>query len=153
MIVQLQTRSGRNIPNEQRMPLLGPNSMRMEEQACKDMVPGIVTQSLCNLYNCAGMVFANRRTTVDDLAFLYTILSDDHYRQIAQNETVPGDVVIYRGNDDEITHVGLIHWPDLTNATFIVRSQWGNNGEYLHDLDRVPWVYGRAAEFWTERIT
>lgn len=101
-----------------------------------------------------GMVFANRRTWVD-IEHLETFLIDDGYRQIHDSELQVGDLVIYRDELDEPTHVGIVHriTPyrlDQTRDVYVL-SQWGRDGEYFHRIDDVNHNLGEPAEFWTDR--
>jgi cell wall-associated NlpC family hydrolase len=105
-----------------------------------------------------GLVFASRRTWIDP-EHLYQILADDEYQQLGGvAEAQPGDVVVYRGSDGQPSHVGII-WernlivPGQQEDPVKVLSQWGADGEYLHDLSDVPLLLGTATEFWTDRRT
>lgn len=105
-----------------------------------------------------GLVFASRRTWIDP-EYLYQILADDEYRQLAGVvEAQPGDVVVYRDTDGLPSHVGIV-WernliiPGQQADPLKVLSQWGADGEYLHDLSDVPDLLGVPVEFWTDRRT
>ena len=106
-------------------------------------------------YNCMGMVFASRRTCVD-IDHVSVILSDDGYRQIADSDELqPGDVVVYRDDSGNLSHVGIVYHlspyrPDETRDVFVM-SQWGRDGEYFHRIDDVSLHLGRPAEYWTDR--
>jgi hypothetical protein len=51
-------------------------------------------------YNCAGLVFANRRTSIFDPQLYMKILNDDGYRRLASvGQASPGDVVTYVDNE------------------------------------------------------
>ena len=151
----VSTRKRRQIPNEQRSPR---PPVRM--QAAKDMVlnahSSAHARSLSSLYNCVGMVFASRRTCVEP-EHLPMILEDDEYQQVNdRGELQPGDVVVYRDNQDEISHVGIVAEvkPNLEEATWevVVLSQWGADGEYFHLDNDVNPRLGRPTEYWTDRI-
>jgi hypothetical protein len=103
------------------------------------------------MYNCVGLVFATRRTSIET-KHMNVILRDDGYRPVSRENAVEGDVVIYTLNN-VATHVGIIHRKEtafgVTNIW--VLSQWGDCGEYVHPIIPVPEAYGRPTDFWTER--
>ena len=74
-------------------------------------------RSLTATYNCIGMVFANRRTWVEP-AHVQMILNEDGYEEIDPKDVVPGDIVIYRDDAREISHVAVVvaHEADVENA-------------------------------------
>ena len=150
----LATKQGRHIPNEQReeAPLA---SMDARKEQVLLSHPDIRVRSLRSDYNCMGMVFANRRTWIDP-EHLQIILVDDGYRQANdETELQPGDVVVYRDDSGEVSHVGLVTEVriDVAQASreIFVLSQWGRYGEYFHRIDDVnPWL-GTPVEYWTDR--
>ena len=152
--VALSTRKNSPIPNTRRKPR-APLSM----QAAQTMVLGAHSsaeiRSLSSVYNCMGMVFASRRTWIEP-EHLQMILQDDEYRQVNRNEIQRGDVVVYRGNQNEITHVGIVSEvkvnPRDATLEVVVVSQWGYDGEYFHLDDDVNPMLGTPAEYWTDRI-
>ncbi len=62
------------------------------------------------VYNCAGHVWASRRTAIHETEDIEAILRDDGYRVLEQKESPrPGDLVLYRLADtDEPFHVGQV---------------------------------------------
>ena len=151
----LSTRKRHQVPNEQRSPR-PPARMQAARSIVLSAHPSARARSLSSLYNCVGMVFASRRTWVEP-EHLPMILADDEYRQVNnRGELQPGDVVVYRDDQDEISHVGIVAEvrPDLEEATWVVvvLSQWGADGEYFHIDDDVNPRLGRPTEYWTDRI-
>ena len=110
-------------------------------------------RSLTATYNCIGMAFANRRTWIEP-DHVAMILEDDAYVEISSAEVIPGDLVIYR-DKAEISHVAVVvsRDPIVATSTFkiIVLSQWGADGEYLHDYTDVNDRLGRPDKFYSER--
>lgn len=104
-------------------------------------------------YNCVGMVLGNRRTWIDlDAEEIEKVLCADGYRRISQQAVEIGDVVLYESQDG-FSHIGMVicvRRQDITNIRVI--SKWGFAGEMIHNLHDVPVGYGRASQFWTERI-
>jgi hypothetical protein len=122
----------------------------------KQISPNAECRSLTAMYNCVGMVFASRRTFVD-CKHLGLILQDDGYKTVRQESVVQGDIVIYR-RDSIPQHIGIIYeirdvsiLHDGSHHQIWVLSQWGEDGEYLHELEKVPAIYGTEYEFWSER--
>jgi hypothetical protein len=122
--------------------------------------PTFRPRALTNTYNCMGMLFACRRTWIDPAHF-DLIRNDDGYRLLREGPPMPGDVALYRGARTlEVAHVGLIVEvePNVAEGkhTITVLSQFGANGEYLHDSRETPanlgiGTGGLKLEVWTER--
>jgi hypothetical protein len=151
----LSTKRGRRIPNEQgiQWPAVRMNAAKLAHLAAH---PKATARSLRSLYNCMGMVFASRRTWIDP-EHLEMILEDDEYQRIvSEAELQLGDLVIYRGDNNQVTHVGIISMIDNNLETAIRRlfvlSQWGGDGEYFHEIHDVSPYLGTPAEFWTDRL-
>ena len=151
--IGLSTRKNTHIPNAPRMPKI-PAIM----QAAQAMVLGshssAKSRSLSSVYNCMGMIFAARRTWIET-DHLRAILEDDEYRPIDRYELQQGDIVVYKNNHNEDSHVAIVFEVKLklVDATLevVVLSQWGQDGEYLHKDDDVnPWL-GTPTEYWTDR--
>lgn len=111
-------------------------------------------------YNCAGHVWATRRTSVYiDNKLLDTILEDDGYEQLAEGaKPLPGDLALYRLKDLKLIHVGQVHRIVAEGKLFVVMvlSKWDDtSGEYIHKAWDVPF---RKAfpdcelRYWTERF-
>ena len=101
-----------------------------------------------------GMVFASRRTAIDPDQ-LGVILSDDGYVRISESEIEAGDLVVYRGDNKEVSHVGIVFQVGLYRENNVrdvfALSQWGLDGEYFHEMRDVNPQLGTPAEFWTDR--
>jgi hypothetical protein len=85
------------------------------------------------------------------------ILEEDGFVEVAQVAAVmTGDLIVYEF-DGEISHVAVVveNEPDLRNggSTIRVLSQWGFDGEYLHEYRDVHPSLGRPVRFYTERRT
>jgi|GEM_PF-450968 len=114
-------------------------------------------------YNCAGHVWACRRTTILDPAEWTKILEDDGYRQLADGESPwPGDIAIYvdRDKDDEILHVGRVYkmidglQPSSLRIP-LVMSKWNStSGESVHQVHDDPYRkegFNVRVKFYTDR--
>ena len=86
---------------------------------------------------------------------LRAILEDDEYRPIDRYGLQQGDIVVYKDNHNEDSHVAIVFEVklNLVDATFevVVLSQWGQDGEYLHKDDDVNPQLGTPTEYWTDR--
>ena len=111
------------------------------------------------VYNCAGHVWANRRTSLTEYRQWWTILDEDGYVQT--NTPVADDVVLYIDEDNnEIIHVArLVELREgiTSEAKKIpwVVSKWGPiSGEAMHFAHDVPYArdgYRFRIEYWTDR--
>ena len=85
------------------------------------------------------------------------ILRDDGYQSIDERDVVPGDVVVYGKRRGEAQHVAMViaveKKVDLLHPRWIIKvlSQWGADGEYIHELTDVPESYGGPIAFYSER--
>lgn len=154
--IPLATKRGTPIPNERRRER-PPEALKAAMQIWTQKYPNIRLRSLTAVYNCVGLPFASRRTCIDP-EHLKTILREDDYRRLSgEHEVEIGDLVLYRPNKDEYSHIAVVvkKEPKVINASFeiTVVSQWGADGEYIHLIDEVPDSYGTIKEFWTDRRT
>ena len=83
------------------------------------------------------------------------ILRGDRYRPVTdEDELALGDVVIYRDDAGDVSHVGIVTdiRVNLSQASreITVLSQWGESGEYLHLVDDVHPGLGHPSEYWTD---
>jgi len=114
------------------------------------------------LYNCAGHVWASRRTALLDPTEWRMILDEDDYRRIRENETPsPGDLVLYIDKaDDEILHVGRVLElrpgvaPEAIRIPWVLSKWDAKSGEVMHFAHDVPYGTQGIAfeiEYWTDR--
>ena len=110
------------------------------------------------LYNCAGLVWASRRTGISQNEEWLKILADDGYRQISH--PVLDDLVLYRDSiDHSFLHVGRIVGieagvSESSPKIPIVLSKWGHDlGECVHFAHDhgIDNSYNVILEFWTDR--
>jgi hypothetical protein len=102
-------------------------------------------RSLDSMYNCMGMVFGCRRTWIEPEHF-QKICADDGYRQLPGiDQALPGDVVAYHRSNGTVEHVAVVLQPPVAHVDpdaapwgVLVLSQWGRNGEYIHDFLDLP---------------
>ncbi len=105
------------------------------------------------MYNCVGMIFANRRTWID-IEHIYAILKEDGYKEISDQKLDAGDIVLYT-DANKPSHVGIITcvYPSIGQILNTrVLSKWGRDGEVEHHLDDVPAFCGKPTSFWSEKV-
>ena len=104
------------------------------------------------LYNCVGMIFANRRAWIE-IDKLDDILREDGYTKVTLQQLETGDIVSY-AYDGVPSHVGLVTAVQRYEgevASVIILSKWGKDAEILHPISEVPVMYGMPSDFWSER--
>jgi hypothetical protein len=99
-----------------------------------------------DMYNCHGMVFACRRTNIDDPEEVRKIMSQDEYIQIEVKSVLPGDIIIYFSDDGDAEHSGIVvSKPERSTFNIpIVISKWGQLEEYIHAANRCPYNFSNA---------
>jgi len=151
--IDLATAKNRRIPNARRSER-SPEALAVAQQWIRRRHPSTRLRSLTATYNCIGMAFANRRTCIEP-DHVHMILNDDGYVEVSPSEVEPGDLVLYRDDRGDISHVAVVvrHEPDLEKALWrtTVLSQWGSDGEYLHDCADVNEMLGKPDKFYSER--
>lgn len=99
-------------------------------------------------YNCHGLTFASRRTSIEKSAGIRAILSDDTYEEVALKDVLPGDIVIYRSETGDLNHSGVVVECGNHLVVPIVCSKWGSAGEFVHGLNDRPSLYGPQFVFY-----
>ena len=155
LLLGLDTKLGTRIPNAS-LGQQPPETMAVRRDMVLEKHPNAQVRSLSSQYNCVGMVFGARRTVIEP-EYVPWILFEDGYHQVPdENDLIVGDVVVYKTDNGEVGHVGIIVCiktavnPPRRNIT--VLSQWGLHGEFFHEIDDVKLEYGNQKEFWTDRI-
>jgi len=97
-------------------------------------------------YNCAGLVWASRRTAIYEPGLWLRIIEEDTYRLLTPvEEPLPGDVAAYIDVErDEMLHVGRVVdlRPAFQGGTLIpwILSKWSDvAGEYFHSFRDHPY--------------
>jgi hypothetical protein len=143
------------IPNEPRRER-AEISLRSSVDIMNQAHPNALLRSITATYNCVGLVVASRRTWVEPDHLLTILIQDGYQRLRGPEETEVGDMVVYRDGHGDVSHVGLVSRKRILDprngADYLqVLSKWGADGEYFHDLNDVPYLLGRPAEYWTDR--
>ncbi len=158
--IVLQTRAGRNVDNCQSSEPEGKihsdyKQLRSEHFQWKNRKPA------CGIYNCFGLVWANRRTSIYDETEISKILTDDGYRRL-ENELYLwlGDIVLYllpTGRMRYTLHASIVLQLETVGGATIplVLSKWSDVfGEDIHalrDLPKGEHYRDCLVEFWTDR--
>ncbi len=157
MALKLETRKNRWIHNvmQPETPLMimqvRIKEMQRQHESCHPV-------SASTIYNCHGLVFAARRTSIVDDEDVLMILKDDGYHKLPwdPHQWLPGDIVLYRDKDERIVHSGIIVKKLVSLGEDLVEIQvlsaWGECGEYIHPLNEVPVLYGKATEVVSQRF-
>lgn len=116
-------------------------------------------------YNCAGLVWASRRTCLTNPKDYRRVLAEDGYRQTNESDLVAGDVVAYVKADE----IGKVALPEILHVARVcelrphkiagpipwVISKWDcQYGEDFHAVRDCPQLAGGEdfeLEFWTDR--
>jgi hypothetical protein len=151
--IVVQTRAGSNVDNEQALP---PDDVKVRAYArlvakhprWMPRTPPVGT------YNCAGHVWASRRTAIYEQSAYDLILKEDGYRLLGASENAQaGDLVLYHRGLNNILHVGLVlEFRRLAtggaadigeSGTPWILSKWSDwSGEVTHHFRDVPESYG-----------
>lgn len=151
--IQLETHFQTPIPNDTCNPDLSMRGPRLREE---ERFRSLYTQIRPPIagYNCAGQVFAGRRTTILDLGLIHRILDEDGFSDVTS--LMAGDVVVY-SDDDGPMHaarvarldeqsVGLLETGGPTVTFTLVHSKFDDmSGEYEHRVDDQRWARWHVA--------
>jgi hypothetical protein len=82
---------------------------------------------------------------IDSVHEINKIIQDDGYVQISNNNILPGDVILYYADDNEIEHSGIvIRSPQPPLFIPQVISKWGSYKELIHYANSCPYNYSNA---------
>jgi hypothetical protein len=162
----VQTRAGNNLENFIAPAPGYPQVGRYERLRQKN--PGWENRKpATGIYNCAGLVWASRRTSLPNPDDWRRILRDDGYRETTGIDLSVGDVAVYvkadstgisRRHDREILHVARICFfreGGMAGKIPWALSKWDSQcGEDIHPVRGCPALCGGEMfelEFWTDR--
>lgn len=137
--LELQTRKGNDIDNIQSFELITDQTDIMVHEKYKGKVTFRSDNS--SIFNCHGMVFAARRTNIDDSNEVRKILDEDDYEEVSLKDVLPGDIVAYIALNGNIDHSAIvIELPseETVNMPLVV-SKWGRFREAIHVLHQCPY--------------
>lgn len=129
-------------------------TVELVDELLKKGKTGLQVRSVsAHLYDCVGMIFANRRAWIN-VKDIKKILIEDGYNPINRDDLGVGDVVVYTIENRRM-HVGLVTaiMPSLGKIPNVrVLSKWGKHGEVEHRLEDVPFWCGNPTEYWSEKV-
>jgi hypothetical protein len=100
-----------------------------------------------NTYNCHGLVFASRRTNIDDPDEVKKIINEDNYQIIDKKSVLPGDIIIYKKEGDS-EHSGIVVGkPEEPFYIPLILSKWGQMGEYIHMANNCPYDFSNVCYY------
>lgn len=106
------------------------------------------------IYNCHGMTFASRRTSIFDSSEITKIIEEDGYTVVSELDLMPGDIILYFETSGDCEHSGIvIEVPSRNKGTFwipTVCSKWGKAYEFIHLANYCPYNYANVKYY---RIT
>jgi hypothetical protein len=161
--IVVQTRRGRDVKNLIELEPGERERRKYELLLGRHGQHWVRRKPVTGVYNCAGHVWASRRTAILEGAFWGMVLEDDGYRRLGTGEQpMPGDLVIYRDSDSKIgfLHVGMILTLEAGIAVESPRIPWvlskwdSTSGEVMHRSFDVPFdrrVFSVVTEYWTDR--
>ncbi|HVA46889.1 MAG TPA: hypothetical protein VNH11_11030 [Pirellulales bacterium] len=160
--IAVETKAGRSIAN---LVELMPDAKGIADYARFAAQHGggwISRTPATGVYNCAGMVWASRRTSVLDPRLWQQIIDDDGYEWLPKSVfPMPGDVAAYVDLDaDELLHVGRVayHVEGLSaegRRVPMIISKWNSAaGESIHreyDVPFAKWGFNFEIRYLTDR--
>lgn len=148
--ILLDTREGNRIENDQALP---PEQEHLRAYARilaerQNWQPRI---GAAGIYNCYGLVWASRRTSIYEQAEIQKILTDDGYRPLRDGEQpMTGDIAVYTSGD-RMVHAGLVvgEIAGLDGMIPEILSKINDfGGEVIHNA----YDFGESLDrFWTDR--
>ena len=105
--------------------------MVQQVDAFKKQYVGATHRSVgpCRSYNCHGLTFAARRTSITDPNAVQMILNEDDYEQVNDDEVCAGDIAVYYVAGDA-EHSGIVVERDKFGVRIL--SKWGGAHEVIH---------------------
>ena len=137
--IPLGTNIGTDIDNETSIPQLAlSHNRQLVEDRYKKLYPAI-REPIAG-YNCFGMVFALRRTSIRD-PLLEMLMSEDGMSEIEDGNAKLGDIVVYYDSDGPTHAARIVRFVrEAGVAKAIVLSKFDDvSGEYEHPLTDLNW--------------
>src|SRR2546429_4975443 len=123
MAIRLETSKRNGIPNHQDSELSAFH-LNWSREIGKDYPRARSRTSPSAGYNCHGLIFASRRTRIEESSGIQTILKDDDYKEVALKDVLPGDIVIYYSDSSDPNHSGIVLESGGDLIVPIICSKW-----------------------------
>jgi hypothetical protein len=148
-----QTRKGNNIDNYQ-SSLISNTVLGQAKIIKKRYSLAKFRTTACSFYNCHGLTFASRRTSVHEPSEIQKIIQDDNYSEISQENLLEGDAIIYYQDGDAI-HSGVVLRVEEIGSTKIplILSKWGHLHEVVHRESYCPYFDGSTIKYYRVKGT
>jgi hypothetical protein len=156
--IQVQTQRGNDVPNVLGLALTEQHRQRYQKLLDDHGAAWRERKPPNGSYNCAGHVWASRRTNIYEESAWRLILSDDGYRRTSQ--PLPDDLALYVDSRLGLLHVARIVelrpglTPQSTSIPLVI-SKWNDfGGETIHLARDVPFLslgFDLSIEYWTDR--
>jgi len=96
--------------------------------------------------NCHGWVFTGGRHWLRS-QYVEAILEDNGYTETSEPE--PGDVVVFRNSNGEVTHSGIVR--GSVDGLILIESKWGRLGRFIHTPEVHPYAGDEPTYYSSER--
>jgi len=156
--IRVDTHTGNAVEND--IALAVDDRGRRLYEAVRQKHPGWKNRrKAAGVYNCFGLAFASRRTSIREDVEVEKIRTDDGYRKLKMHERpAPGDLVVYKTPTGALIHVALVTRlerliPGAEPTATMALSKWNDHfGEDEHEVHDHPFGEQEPTfEFWTDR--
>ena len=156
--IVLQTRLGTNIQNSLGLTISETHVRRFELLVRKYGDRWKQRRPPSGAYNCAGHIWASRRTCIYEPADWQRILADDGYRLTMS--PMADDIVIYSDQDQEILHIARVLElrPGIAEESPVIPwivSKWndwsGESFHFVYDHPLGQQGFDVSIAYWTDR--
>ena len=139
--IELQTKNRIDIDNYQNTQI---SHLEMTQAAVlPNRFPDAIPRTEFNpFYDCHGLTFANRRTSIDETTEINKILHHDNYELVDMSRVLEGDIVLYKDETGDIKHSGIVVKISRESPIYPlihVVSKWGKYKEFIHRLHDCPY--------------
>jgi hypothetical protein len=151
--IPLRTRSNQEIENSQLWYLSAFEWGQLEDAKA---YPGVRrVNGACPVYNCHGLTFGSRRTSVYTSPLF--ILDEDGFQEVPERDAQVGDIVVYFDSQGSESHSGIVIGEenlalgDLRSTKRgklpMIWSKWGKGCEVVHLIGNCPYDANTARFF------
>ena len=145
--IALDSRKREHIDNEQCFCFTLKDKKECEEYKIKYPEVMFVRNEPTPIYNCHGLTFGGRRTTIWQREAVKQILDEDNYNEISRSEVKPGDVMMYiEPESGDYVHSGVvvheiqaILGANDSGRQLVIVSKWGKYKEVMHTETYCPY--------------
>ena len=142
--IALRTRSDKDIENQQLWHIADFEWNKLVEF---DKYAAKKVSDACPIYNCHGLTFGSRRTSVYESPLF--VLGEDGFEQIPERDTRVGDIVVYFDSNGAESHTGIVIGEEYLGAGDtlqsrggrlpLIWSKWAKGPEFVHTVGNCPY--------------